>query len=355
MARRAPLIALALLFSAASGLSSCVRADSYYIVGDSRQKAELGALFGYLDTETDPKRRYLVMHQLFSTLYQEGQGQRLRVFLPAYVSRHAEDPYAAYYLYLAAGLFEEAQEAQAAAFYYARALSDCTDLMVAGESTHLRCLKRLVILCKSPELKVTYYKDLIARFPDKIDEATVYYLLGHSYEELGEWDLAIQNYSKFLPLAETTTVIPGYPDAFRTAKNMVDYYRSSKSWTMEDLGQLVAKVQAGLRARDSGALRQYIAQVNFFAKSWEQQENDTPNRADFNFGPFFGGEGNKISCADQLEPTSNSREAFLKTWGWASSSRISTWYFYFRKIYFPADPEIHGRWEWAGIYFGEKH
>ena len=24
------------------------------------------------------------------------------------------------------------------------------------------------------------------------------------------------------------------------------------------------------------------------------------------------------------------------------------------KVNFPADPEIHGRWEWAGIYFGEK-
>jgi len=42
----------------------------------------------------------------------------------------------------------------------------------------------------------------------------------------------------------------------------------------------------------------------------------------------------------------------LRTWGW--HQYLSTWYLYFRKIYFPADPEIHGRWEWAGIYYGEK-
>jgi hypothetical protein len=61
--------------------------------------------------------------------------------------------------------------------------------------------------------------------------------------------------------------------------------------------------------------------------------------------------GNRIRYADRLDASSNSTEAFLKTWGW---SQISTWYLYFRKIYFPSDPEIHGRWEWAGVYYGEK-
>ena len=27
---------------------------------------------------------------------------------------------------------------------------------------------------------------------------------------------------------------------------------------------------------------------------------------------------------------------------------------YFRKVNFPLDPDIHGNWEWAGIYMGEK-
>ncbi|MCI6442425.1 MAG: tetratricopeptide repeat protein, partial [Spirochaetia bacterium] len=45
-------------------------------------------------------------------------------------------------------------------------------------------------------------------------------------------------------------------------------------------------------------------------------------------------------------------EAYLRTTGW--SNYVNVWYLYFRKVNFPADPEIHGRWEWAGIYYGEK-
>lgn len=43
---------------------------------------------------------------------------------------------------------------------------------------------------------------------------------------------------------------------------------------------------------------------------------------------------------------------FLRTIGW--SYRVETWYLYFRRVNFKADPSIDGKWEWAGIFFGEK-
>ena len=46
-------------------------------------------------------------------------------------------------------------------------------------------------------------------------------------------------------------------------------------------------------------------------------------------------------------------EAYLWTYGWGGL-RIRTWYLYFRKVHFPPDPEIHGTWEWAGIFLGER-
>ena len=61
----------------------------------------------------------------------------------------------------------------------------------------------------------------------------------------------------------------------------------------------------------------------------------------------------RLRCASELDPDSNAQEAYLETWGW-SYYRIRTWYLYFRKVHFPADPEINGHWEWAGIYFGSK-
>jgi hypothetical protein len=53
-----------------------------------------------------------------------------------------------------------------------------------------------------------------------------------------------------------------------------------------------------------------------------------------------------------LAPFSNDREAYLKTTDW--NFRPPTWYLYFRKADFPANPDVNGQWEWAGIYFGEK-
>ena len=55
----------------------------------------------------------------------------------------------------------------------------------------------------------------------------------------------------------------------------------------------------------------------------------------------------------ELDPISNEREAYLETWNW--QYQVGKWYFYFSKIDYPADPELNGKWEWAGIYFGDKH
>ena len=101
---------------------------------------------------------------------------------------------------------------------------------------------------------------------------------------------------------------------------------------------------------DSRQLGRYQAKVNFFARSWGQGDLDNANLSIFSLSYFM--QGNRIRYADKLDDSSNSTEAFLRTWGW--HQYLSTWYLYFRKIYFPADPEIHGRWEWAGIYYGEK-
>ena len=55
---------------------------------------------------------------------------------------------------------------------------------------------------------------------------------------------------------------------------------------------------------------------------------------------------------DTLDELSNEGEAYLRSTGW--NYRIPTWYFYFRRVEYPADPEINGSWEWAGVFFGEK-
>ena len=146
------------------------------------------------------------------------------------------------------------------------------------------------------------------------------------------------------------TTIRGYADAQRSVMNLLAFHNSNKSWTRENLDDLVKAIKSAIAARDSRSLTRLRAGVNFFAMSWEQDDSDANTQVMFDLGSFL--RGSKVSYARDLDSDSNAREAYLETWGW--SYRVPTWYLYFRKIKYPGDPEINGRWEWAGIYFGEK-
>jgi hypothetical protein len=343
------LLALGLSLFAFFGLGACSSRRAVYITGSRAEKTELTELFRLLDSgRMDPVERFAAIRQISSILLRGKEYDRLSLLLTSLVSERPEDPYTAYYLFEAAYVYDLEGSGPMAALYYDRVVKNYPDLEVDGASLHYQCLKRLIESSTAPERRIEYYKDLIARFPSRVDMGAILFLLGKEYEKVGEWDLAVKTYAKFLPYFGSS--IPGYPDAFQYARNIVDFYNSPKDWTYEDLGVLVDKVKAALSAGDPYKLRTYRAKVNFFAMSWHQDETDVNSQVLFDFTEFMS--GGRIYWAEELDPSSGPRDAYLKTWGW--SERISTWYLYFRKIYFPADPEIHGRWEWAGIYFGEK-
>ena len=150
-------------------------------------------------------------------------------------------------------------------------------------------------------------------------------------------------------------MIPGEPEAHAEIRKMISFhdYRN-KGWIMDSLEDLTQYVQWAIWGRNPSRLNQYRAKVNFFATAWEEdlvKANVIDDIEDFysDLGIFMT---SRLRCADEVDPSSNLQEAYLETWGW--SYRIPTWYLYFRKIHFPADPKINGKWEWAGIYLGEK-
>jgi tetratricopeptide (TPR) repeat protein len=357
-AAAAPLFAAAALWAAAS-LQSCYSPRPGPETGGSADRAELSELFGLLkESGDDGVMRFAALRQISSNLMRQREYGRLAALLasgeglggrgkPA-VDGASTDPYGAWYLFTAAYAYEMDGSAPIAAIYYDRALRDRPDALVDGRSIHRECLSRLIAIVGSPERRIGYYKDLLARFPDEAGDGKSLFLLAREYERVGDWDLAVRTYSEFLPFFGTA--IPGYPDAFRYARGIVDFYNSPKDWAYRDLQDLVRRVRAALAAGDAYKLRSYRAKVNFFASGWHGDEADSNARALFDFGEFMA--GRLIGAAPELDPASNRREAYLKTWGWAD--KITTWYFCFRKVYFPADPEIHGSWEWAGIYFGER-
>jgi tetratricopeptide (TPR) repeat protein len=237
-----------------------------------------------------------------------------------------------------------------AEYYFERILENYPDLEIHGESIHKVCLQNLIKITGVSELRIKYYTALITRFANSIDLGYSYFMLARSYEDIGEWDLAIQTYTQFLGYGRYDILIPGIPDAYEYAKRLVDYDTSSKDWTFDSLDELVASIKGAIDNYDYRSLDRYRAKVNFFAMSWKQEASDNNAQADFQMRDFMG--GNRIKYADSLDSSSNPNEAYLRTSGW--NQYVTVWYLYFRKVDFPADPDIHGRWEWAGIYYGEK-
>lgn len=329
--------------------SSCGNPDTYYVVGDRDQQRELTLLFRLF--ESAPRvgdDRVFLIGEIANLMSAAGYDDRLTLFLTTYVERHPDDLYDGYYLFMAARNYLDEEARPVAAYYYARVVGGYPDVIAQGKSIQFEALNEITRLAPDPTARANAYLDLISRFPDKVDAASVYYYLGRSYAETGSWDLAFQAYRRFLTYPDAQ--IPGVPTARADILSQVAFYDSPKDWTMPSLDSLVDAVKTAIVQGNAHALLTYKAKANFFAMSWDQQSTSDPDPTDFPIQAFFS---RYIQVADRLDIASDGSEAFLRTTGWADP-RISTWYLYFRKVRFPADPEVNGRWEWAGIYFGDR-
>ncbi len=331
--------------------TGCIEIDTsnHYLTRNIENKQELEKLLNLLEKSgKTPETRFIVLQQIIKVLHRENSIEEINLFLTTRVEKYPDDPFNGYYLFIVAQNYVEQEAYPFAIHYYERILRNYPDLLVHGRSIHLNCLKKLINLSTGPELKAGYYKELLSRFREDINLGQTYYYLGKTYESLGEWDLALQAYINFLKYPETE--IPGAPSARSDIQNMVSLATfSDTSWAMEDLETLINTVTWAIHNGRSGYLSSLMSKINFFATAWEQKENTSEEPTQFNIELFLTP---RIRYSSEIDQDSNAKEAYLRTTGW--SYRISTWYLYFRKIHFPADPEIHGRWEWAGIFFGEK-
>jgi tetratricopeptide (TPR) repeat protein len=341
--KRVPLIFAALLIAGCSG------GDNYFAGGTGESRGETERLLELLRGESDgSEARFILIQQIANNLMAGGFPERLNVFLTTYIEKNFSDPFNAYYLFIVAQNYKNEKAYPLAAYYYERILRNHPDIMIHGQSVHLLCLKELVHIIDRPEYRIGYYKELLARFAGQIDEGSAWFYMGKTYEALGEWEQAIQAYTSFLKFPDTA--IAGYSDVQRQVMKLLAFHNSDKHWTSDNLDSLVARIKTAINEKDAKSLTYFRAGVNFFAMSWDQEESDVNTQSMFDLSAFL--RGSRVSYARDLDSESNAQEAYLETWGW--SYRVPTWYLYFRKIHYPGDPEINGRWEWAGIYFGEK-
>ena len=344
------IILLSILIPAGCSLySNLVNPPPYYAVGNEKEKDELIQLSKVMNDQTNnPEINFILIQEISKILHGQGELEILNLFLTTYVEKNPKDPFNGYYLLMTAQNYLESEAIPFAIHYFDRILKNYSDLRVRGQSIHYICLSNLIDLVDIPQKKVNYYKELLSSFSKDIEKGPAYFYLAKTYEELGEWDLSIQAYKNFLQYPELN--VPGYPEALSKIKPIIDFYDyRNKNWTMENLEDLVNSVKYAIRTKDYRRLSKYRAKINFFAVSWEQEKTEANSDFLDKLNTFMK---NRVRYSADMDKDSNMQEAYLKTWGW--SYRISTWYLYFRRVNFPADPEIHGQWEWAGIYFGDK-
>ncbi|MDR2793010.1 MAG: tetratricopeptide repeat protein [Treponema sp.] len=350
------LVPLAVQFFSGCTDTNRYEIDPYYLTGteEKEEKQEqlknLWTLLNQQDIsmEYSAEERFSVVCEIAAIYMRQNEYTVLNNFLSAQIYAMPDNQFNAYYLLMIAYSYILQEAPQVAALYFEIILKNYPDLLIEGQSIHFACLNQLLDLVTDAGRRVKYYQELTTRFPKQTDLVAAYFLLGQAYERIGEWDHAIQAYTQFLTFIGTN--VPGFPNAEYYAKQLVDFNKSSKDWTFETLSGLVNTVKSAIAAGNSWQLWQYRAKVNFFARSWSEQDSGDLGMAEFTPADFM--QGTNVQYAAALDPSSNATEAYLKTWGW--SQNISTWYLYFRKIYFPLNPDIHGRWEWAGVYYGEK-
>ena len=322
--------------------------DSYYVAGSKENQEYILELFNLLRME-DPgtEGEFAVVREIAGTFDKNKDYDKLIHYLSSRTINNPSDPYNGYYFLMIARAYVLQESEPIATLYLDLILNNYPDLIVNNESIHLVCLRNLINLNKNPEKQVWYYNEMITRFPDNINLGIAYFMLGQACETVGDWHGAIQAYTSFQGFQGTE--VPDFPNADQYAKQQVDFSKSSKEWTFETLPALRRAIQRALDEKNPQTLMEYQSKVNFFARSWEQIESDTTRMAITNLALFMT---EYIRYSPNLESVT-ATEAFLRTTGWSSIS-MTTWYLCFRKVNFPQDPEIHGRWEWAGIYYGER-
>lgn len=289
----------------------------------------------------------LAARRIGTILIEDGQKARAARFLSSLADEH--DTYEAWYLFATGAIYESMNSAPIARIFYERILNTLPDMTIEGQSIYRSCLVKLLGSESPPEEKTVWYREFIQRFPDADEVGPFHFLLAKEYEKLGLWTQAIEEYRQFLPFFGVS--VPNYPDAHDYARKMVEFNDSPKDWTYANLDDIVTGIRKAIAARSAQALKKYMSKAGFFAMSWYKEGGEDSNsNVLFNFSNFMT--RGRIYVAPSLDPSYNDSEAFLRTSGW--TGYIPVWYLYFRKVNFPADPTVHGNWEWAGIYFGEK-
>jgi len=325
--------------------ASCSSYKKTYSIGNDRTLTNL--LNAYQKESTNSNKAFILIQKIIPYFTTDQNQEKLLLFLSDHINKFSKDPYNPYYTFRIAETLMK-HTPQAAAPYFKNILRMNSYLQINNISIRKKTLENLIAIEQDPYMKVLHIKMLIRQYPLSKGNATYYLQLANLYASQGEWEKTYQSY--LLYQNEKNAYDQGI--TYQETTNWIRFYRSKRNWTKKSLSDLIYNLKIAFSNRNIRLLRKYQAKHSFFAMSWNQQAQDKNSQlsSTFNIGAFLA--RSHIHYKKGIEDISNYKEAYLKTWGW--SYRIPIWYLYFRRIDFPADPEVNGNWEWAGIFFGNR-
>lgn len=303
------------------------------------------------DGELSEKSRYAIMNQLASKMLEEGASDELLLLLTEFVEKNPRDKYNSYWLLMCAYSYIEMGQEKVAEYYFERILRCYDDLVVKGQSIHFLCLERLVQISENSESRISYFNTLMSRFPEKVSLTEMYARLASEYERLGDWTRALRMYKTFLAQRDAGSIqIMDMRDIYNHARSLIVFDNSPKNWMFKSLDELSDAVKSAITRNQGPRLDAIRSKANFFTVSGRSSEGTRNSQASFSIQNYM--HGNRINFSEELLAGENANEAYLRTSGWTEFA--PEWCFYFRKVNFPAEPKVHGTWEWAGIYMGDS-
>ncbi|MBP5446801.1 MAG: tetratricopeptide repeat protein [Treponema sp.] len=330
-------------------LFSCGNANSAKIKQDRQFQKELETLL-QASNASDENLRYAIINKISAKWLADQKYDDLILYLTDHVERNPNDKYNAYWLLMTAYAYVQLRQERVAEYYFERIIKNYPDLKVKDQSVHFLCLERLIQISTNHENRIQYFNTLINRFPSNVSITEMYVRLAREYEQIGEWTRALKTYTLFLEQPDASSIqITDMHDIYNYARNLIDFNNSPKNWTFKTLEGLTNAVKEAIVRYQPRKLDEYRSKVNFFTVSWRQDDSIPTGSVDFSMRNYM--HGNRITITEELIPGPTINEAYLKSKGWTLA--VPTWYFYFRKVNYPANPDIHGTWEWAGIYIGE--
>nr|WP_267509664.1 hypothetical protein [Borreliella garinii] len=260
------------------------------------------------------------------------------------------------YLYLMGNIYDSMGEDFVAFSIYKYVVDNFNDYVYENCSVKTRVAKKIVNLNIDSIDKINYYKFILNTEIDNLnneEKGNYFYNLALSLEDVQDYDESYFYYKKFLSIPRAHLKIDSR-DYFNVVTK-INYFNNPEFVVYRNLGDLIQDVKKFVLSGDTSKLLNIRDKNNFFIQSWDQKGGKSNS---INTNSFLttmirlgGRRKNGIQFAKHLEADSSDDISYLESSGW---DYIREWYFVFKRIAYPKDPEINNGWTWIGVYLGKK-